>query len=220
MMFLLCGGIAFVVLPPAIKAARQAAAQSARPRNTMFSSTSSAPVITGPAWAPEPNLTSQLTMPVSFDRATMKLPPGFSSAVAPTPRAPAGATFQNWTWASAPQPNGTRNVIVAGILQHNRAPRSGPNDLEQALTGAVGGMRRSSGMIGFQSSPGERGQLSGKPFIRTRFSGMANGVKMHGIFLLNIEGPRLVSICGMSPEGPETQNYKLLEAALLTYQER
>ncbi len=58
------------------------------------------------------------------------------------------------------------------------------------------------------------------PFIRTRFSGMANGVQMHGIFLLSIEGARLVSICGMSPEGPETQSYKLLEAALLTYQER
>ncbi len=106
MMFLICGGIALVVVPPAINAACPAA-QSSRPRNTMFSSTnpaSSAPVVTGPAWAPEASLASQLTMPVNFDRATMKLPPGFSSAVAPTPRPPAGATFQNWTWASARSP--------------------------------------------------------------------------------------------------------------------
>lgn len=219
-MFLLCGGIAFVIVPPAIKAARRAAAQSARPRNNMFRSASSARVITGPAWAPEATLASQLTMPVNFDRATMKLPSGFSPMMAPTPTPPAGATFQNWTWASAPQPNGTRSVIVAGVLQQSRAPRSSGNDLEEALMGAMSGMRRTAGMVGFQHSPGERGQLSNKPFIRTRFSGLANGVKMHGIFLLTIEGARLVSLCGMSPEAPETQNYKLLEAALLSYQER
>jgi hypothetical protein len=123
-------------------------------------------------------------------------------------------------WMGQEQPDGTRQVVIAGIIEANRAPRSRPNELESELSEAMSQFKRGAGFIGFTNTSGERGQLAGKPFIRTQFSGMKQGLQLHGQLLLTIEGARLVTIARMSKDGPGTPGYQLLDAALLTFRQR
>jgi hypothetical protein len=165
-------------------------------------------------------LLGQLPVDGAFDRYVMKLPAGFASAPAPQTPAPPGGRLQNFMWMGQPQANGTRQVVVAAIVDLNVVPRSSPNDLEQALQGAMSQVRISSGIQGFTNTAGERGQLAGKQFIRSRFSGSVTGVQMHGTMLMMIDGGRLLSIAGMCNDSPGSPGYQLLDAALLTFKQR
>lgn len=224
----ICGGIVLALVLPAVQQAREAARRVQAQRGGMpaapssgglFGSSAPAPP-SGPVWSPDANLLGQLPVDGSFDRYVVKLPAGFSSAPAPQTAAPPGGRLQNFMWMGQPQANGTRQVVVAAIVDMNVTPRSSPNDLELALQGAMSQVRISSGIQGFTNTPGERGQLAGKQFIRSRFSGSVMGVQMHGTFLMMIEGGRLLSISGMCNDSPGTPGYQLLDAALLTFKQR
>lgn len=233
---LLCGGLVIGVGIPAFRAAQLAArraharAQGDRIQGQPASSggmvggsaPAAAPTLApaGPVWTPDANLLGQLPVEGTFDRYVMKLPAGFASAPPPQAPSPPGGRLQNFMWTGQPLANGTRQVVVAAVIDTNVAPRSSLNDLELALQGAVSQIRISSGIQGFSSTPGERGQLAGKQFIRSRFSGSANGVPMNGTLMIMIDGARALSISGMCNDSPGTPGYQLLDAALLTFKQR
>ena len=225
----LCGGIIVAILVPALQAARVAAQRAqfqpgqapGRPAASggwFGGSSPAAP--SGPVWTPDARLLSQLPVDATFDRYVMKLPAGFASAPAPATPAPPGGRLQNYMWLGQPQFNATRQVVVAAVADMNSVPRSSPNDLDQALQGAMKQLRIASGIVGFTNTSGERGQLAGKQFIRAKFSGSINGVPINGNLLIMIEGARLVSLSGMCSDNPGTPDYELLNAALLSFKQR
>lgn len=225
----ICGGIVLAIGIPAMRAAREAAQRVQAQRGGMPAAPASsgglfggsAPAApSGPVWSPDANLLGQLPVDGAFDRYLVKLPAGFASAPAPQAPSPPGGRLQNFMWMGQPQGNGTRQVVVAAVVDMNVTPRSSPNDLELAMQGAMSQVRISSGIQGFTNTPGERGQLAGKQFIRSRFSGSVTGVQMHGTFLMMIEGGRLLWISSMCNDGPGTPGYQLLDAALLTFKQR
>jgi hypothetical protein len=229
---LLCGGLVIGVGIPAFRAAQLAArraharaqgdsiqGQTAQP-GSLLGGSAPAAAPAGPVWTPDANLLGQLPVEGTFDRYVMKLPAGFASAPPPQAPSPPGGRVQNFMWTGQPLANGTRQVVVAAVIDTNVAPRSSPNDLELALQGAISQIRISSGIQGFTNTPGERGQLAGKQFIRSRFSGSANGVRMNGTLMIMIDGARALSISGMCNDSPGTPGYQLLDAALLTLKQR
>lgn len=68
--------------------------------------------------------------------------------------------------------------------------------------------------------PSERGQLGGKQFARMRYSGVRNGGRNYYVILLAIDGNRMFELQAICHMGPESEEYQLLEAALLTFCEQ
>lgn len=224
----ICGGIVLALVLPAVQQARQAAQRVQAQRGGMSPAPSSgglfgglAPAApTGPVWTSDANLAAQLPVEGTFDRYSMRLPAGFGPTPPPPTTPQPGSRAQAFMWMGQPQANGARQVVIAGIIDVNRAPRATANDLETALNAAMFQIRSRSGMVGVTNTPGERGQLAGKQFIRTQFSAIEEGIQINGRMLITIEGARLVTLFSMCNDSPGSPGYQLLDAALLTFKQR
>jgi hypothetical protein len=212
-LLVVCGGIGVALLLPAVQAARQAALKA----QARTGAVPSAPV--GPAWAPNPLIDGKLTNNVSFDRYSVRLPMGFTPAPAPPAPAPPGVKMQTWMWAGQDQPNGARSAFIALVAEVNDPLRLSLGSLETALAAETTSMRVEPSISAFRDQPAERGQLSGKQFIRARYSASMQGVPMHGVILLTIEGNRKVVLISMCTDTPGTAAYNLLDAGLLTFRQ-
>lgn len=226
-MFLLCGGIAYVIVPPAIQAARKAAAE-AQARNASrqgqpgapkspFSFGQSSPP--SPVWGPNPQFTAQLPTRVTFDRFSMQLPQGFVvQSIPPSPAKP-GVSVQMFGWIGPMLPDGTRSVIEVDIAQAKGGPKATPGELPSLLPVLFTALRTNAQLMGLQNDPGERGQLAGREAIRAKFSGRMTGTRMHGIAYLVLDGgDRLIMMYCISPAGCMDPPRDVLEASFLTLQ--
>ncbi|HXT60224.1 MAG TPA: hypothetical protein VN699_16405, partial [Pirellulales bacterium] len=72
----------------------------------------------------------------------------------------------------------------------------------------------------FQAATAERGQIDGKQFIRSRFSGVLHGASVNGFVLIALEGNRMLQFEGTSFALPGEPDFGLLEAAFLTFREQ
>jgi len=230
---ILCCGVGAVMLGPGMDAAKEAAiryksreaAAKGAPIPVVLApppgSVSAEPgPPTGPVWAPDPQLAPQLTTNVTFDRYSLRLPEGFSVAKTPWNQEMLGVKVRNWFWASIPLPNGARHLIAAEVIEFTIDPERFAGDLEAELAQRLSWNTKPDRLSEFRHTAGERGQLAGIQFIRSSFSGSRNGVQIHGMLMLAMDGNRMLELRGQWLVPPGTAEYQLFEAAMLSFRKR
>ncbi len=229
-LLLLCGGIGLAMLLPAVRAARDAvvrkqlrdAADRGAPIPVVLAPPAdSAPFeaspLIGPIWQPDPNLERQLTTGVSFDRCACQLPAGFALARPPEKTDMSTAAAQTWFWVSPPRADGSRNVFSFEVQTFKLMPQRFAGDLEAELSQRIRWHNRNGEYAQWKEEPLERGQLGGIPFVRGRYSGVINGVPTHRICLIAMHHDRMLELQAICREPPESLEYQLLDAAVLTF---
>ncbi|HET6879429.1 MAG TPA: hypothetical protein VFI31_04720 [Pirellulales bacterium] len=206
-----CAGVFLVGLVSGIQAARERAAQlrgsTPLPSNL-------------PVWSPDPSLSNQLATDVTFDSYSLRLPSGYTPTNLPVSKqAPAGVRIQNWIWADAPAPDGTRRVIMAILAESTTRRHS--NDLDGEVRAYLQGARREA--VGGQFIPGSttKGQLMGQPFARVTYTVVSPQVSLHTITFLGFDGEkRMLSLLFACKDAEGSEGYKLLETCLLSLKRR
>ena len=229
-LLLLCGGIGLAMLLPAVRTARDAvvrkqlrdAANRGAPIPVVLAPPAdSAPFeaspLTEPIWQPDPNLEPQLTTAVSFDRYACQLPAGFALARPPEKTDMSTAAAQTWFWASPPRADGSRNLLSFEMQTFKLKPQRFAGDLEAELSLRIRSIYCSRKDAQWKEEPLERGQLGGIQFVRGRYSGVVNGVPTHRICLIAMHHDRMLELHAICREPPESLEYQLLDAAVLTF---
>lgn len=230
----LCCGGGLILLGPAKDAVREAAIRaklrSAAARGEPIPAVLAPPpdaklaepgAPSGPVWKPESRFADQLaTNTVAFDRYYLCLPPGFMAPEPPLKGNLLGATESTWAWGGPPHPNGCHSVCMASVCDFTIPPQRFVGDLEAQLAQLVSQLRKRKVLSELQVAPAERGQIDGKQFIRTRFTGIRYGAPIQGLLLIAFTGDRMLELECTSFAVPGDPDFGLLEAALLTLCER
>lgn len=206
-----CAGLVIVGVVAGIRTARELEAAATQASTSL---TNLQP------FSPDPALVNQLGPETSFDRYSLRLPTGYTTADLPFPAtAPAGVSMQHWYWASPPLPDGKRHVISAIVMDAHGVRLSKNLDAEAA--DYLKGARSSVPGATLTAAPTTKGLVMGQPFARIASTVSGPQVKMANVTYLGFDGGNraviLVSSCH-DPEGSET--YRLLETSLLTVHQR
>ncbi|HEX7376213.1 MAG TPA: hypothetical protein VF278_03830, partial [Pirellulales bacterium] len=178
---------------------------------------SDAPTAELPAWSADTALLNQLGGETSFDRYSLRLPPGYQPLnLTAARRAPPGVKRQTWVWCDAAAADGTRHVIEASladasdIITHR-------NDLDAEVNAYLQNAQADANSAKFAPGTTAKGQVCGGPFARLTYSVATPQATVHTISFLGFDGNdrMLTLVCaGKEPEG--TEAFKLLEASLLS----
>ena len=232
-LLVICCGIGMAFLGPAVEAGREAAIR-VKARETVAKGTAIPVVLapppgatlaapgppSGPVWEPDARHATGLTTHVTFDRYHLRLPEGY---FAPKPSSTAElltTKIQTWVWASERRPSGHRSLCLAEVYEFSVPPLRFVGDLEAQCSQLMSELRDHRGLSEFQAATAERGQIDGKQFIRSRFSGVLHGASVNGFVLIALEGNRMLQFEGTSFALPGEPDFGLLEAAFLTFREQ
>lgn len=226
-----CGGLALAFLIPFVRGFRAAAARAETGRAAQRPSPLANPmavpapgeepaVASGPIWAPNEQLLNQLPGNAAFDRYSMRLPAGFTPKKSgPKVKLKGGGSGRSWIWMSAPRQNRLPQALNALLIDSDPVPKGWTSELEAAAYGHASSWLKGAGNPTQLGGRPEKGQLAGRLFIRLRFQRLVQHEMMFCTVLAAFDGKRIVSILAVSPDGPETLEYQLLDAATLTFRQ-
>ena len=230
---LTCGGLGVAFLIPAVRGFRAAAARHAAERHAA-QQPSAIPgipalppgpgmepaVASGPVWAPDPQLLDKLTVNAVFDRYRLRLPADFALTHADSKRNLQDGAVQSWVWMSTPQQNARRRVINVMLIDYYRPPKGVISELEKEIANDVGALRTGAGIEVRLFDPQEKGQIAGKLFLRSHMLCQDGNELLYCTALAAFDGKRVLRIMTTSPEDTETLEYRLLDAATMTFSQQ
>jgi hypothetical protein len=227
---LTCGGLGVAFLIPAVQGFRAAAARHAAERHAAQQPPPIPDVPTlppgpgmepaapsGPVWAPDPQLVGQLTVNAVFDRYRLRLPADFALTHADSRRNLQDGAVQGWVWMSTPRQNARRRVINVTLIEYYRPPKGVASELEKEIADDVDALRTGAGFEVHLFGVHEKGQIAGKLFLRSRFMCQDGNELLYCTALAAFDGKRVLRIMTTSPEDTETLEYRLLDAATMTF---
>ena len=174
----------------------------------------------GPIWSPNEQLLQQLPGNAVFDRYSMRLPAGFTPKKSgPKVKLKGGGIGQSWIWMSAPRQNRLPQALDAILIDSDPVPNGSTSELEAAAYGHASSWLKGAVNPTQLGGRTEKGQLAGRLFVRLRFQRLVQHEMMFCTALAAFDGKRIVSILTVSPDGPETLEYQLLDAATLTFRQ-
>jgi len=169
----------------------------------------------GSPWTPDANLLAQLgdATPVRGNPAYRFWPPtGYGQQEVPNPAGQATAFI-----GPVGPTGGAPNVIVMNIKVPDGSTIN-RGTAQPFFDGMTAQLRATAGLIGFQASRPEFGEVNGVKLARVYWTGMLlmGQQKLRGFVYVTLEESNLITIAGQSLDAPGDESIKLLEASALT----
>lgn len=166
---------------------------------------------TAPAWRPDAALLNRLAPVARVGQFELRPPKGYAMQRKPGPGKSEGVA-----WVSAPREDGTRSYVMLVIAQlpAKEARKYTPEQtLDKMLQGVQA--RRTKD---WKRSATEHGMLNGLPFLRARWSGVAQEapLKLRGFHYLTVLDGKIIQLSSQDLES-NPNALKLAEASVLTF---